>query len=378
MMTTQTASASQPVIAPALLSPSLLSRPSDDECWQAMLTKDPAMEGRFYCGVLTTGVFCRSTCPARRPLRQNVRFFATTAEAAHAGLRPCLRCHPLRIDHGPAVAPWVEKSCRWMEQHLDDTLSLQKIASEFGLSPFHFQRTFKSVLGVSPREFMEALRLKKLKAGLKSGLRVVDAMVDAGYGSSSRLYEKTNTQLGMTPTRYRAGAEGVEIRGTTVATPLGLILLGATAKGVCFLQFGQSDGDLESAIATEFPGASIVRDDAALAAYVEQLQHYFDNPSLIFQLPLDVAATAFQRKVWNYLQTIPPGETRSYREVAEAVGHAAAHRAVANACANNQVALAVPCHRVVRTDGSLGGYRWGVERKKDLLEREKRGSSESE
>jgi AraC family transcriptional regulator of adaptative response/methylated-DNA-[protein]-cysteine methyltransferase len=344
---------------------------NDELCWEALLRRDAAFDGRFYFGVLTTGVFCRPSCPARRPLRQNVRFFETPAQAAESGLRPCLRCHPLKVSSGNTAAPWVEKACRWIEQHLDDQLPLQRIASEFSLSPFHFQRSFKAALGVSPREFIEALRLQRLKLRLREGASVVDAMVDAGYGSSSRLYEKTNPQLGMTPTRYRAGAQGVEIRFTSVPTPLGLMLLAATDKGICFLQFGDDETSLKADLQLEYPGAHAIADPTSLAPFVQALSGYFSGAETALTLPVDVAATAFQRKVWTYLQTIPAGETRSYGQVATALGHEKAYRAVANACANNRVALAVPCHRVVRGTGDLGGYRWGVDRKKQLLEREK-------
>jgi AraC family transcriptional regulator of adaptative response/methylated-DNA-[protein]-cysteine methyltransferase len=257
--------------------------------------------------------------------------------------------------------------CRYIEQHIEDRITLSQLAREFRRSPFHMQRTFKSVLGVSPRAYIDACRLRQVKQNLQAGHSVTDALYAAGYGSSSRLYERTATQLGMTPEKYRRGAVAAVVRYTIANSPLGRMLIAATDKGICAIQFADSDQQLQQGLIREFPFAVRRRDDAAMAPWQDSLsrliQGHESNPSL----PLDITATAFQRRVWECLQRIPRGETRSYSAVAKKIGMPKATRAVARACAANPVAVAIPCHRVVRQDGALGGYRWGIERKEQLL-----------
>jgi AraC family transcriptional regulator of adaptative response/methylated-DNA-[protein]-cysteine methyltransferase len=278
----------------------------------------------------------------------------------------------------------VKAICRYIEQHLDETISLARLGMVFHQSPFHLQRTFKSVLGITPRAYAESCRMNQLKRNLQAGHSVTRAMYDAGYSSSSRLYERTASQLGMTPDKYRRGAIAAVIRYTLSDSPLGRMLIAATDKGICAINFANSDDELEQGLRHEFPFAVRRRDDEALAARKQALLVHMGGPQLNggrrlrhklpASLPLDIQATVFQRKVWSHLQSIPFGETQSYGEVAKAIGQPTASRAVARACATNRIAVAIPCHRVVREDGDLAGYRWGVERKKSLLEMEKRAS----
>jgi len=268
----------------------------------------------------------------------------------------------------------VKAICRYIEQHLDEPLTLARLGQEFHQSPFHLQRRFKAVLGITPREYADSCRLRLLKRNLQAGDSVTRALYDAGYGSSSRLYERTASQLGMTPDRYRRGAIAAAIRYTCADSPLGRVLIAATERGICAIQFARSDGELLAGLKREFPFAARKPDDGGLESWVGALLRHMrgrdkDHDS---SLPLDIRATAFQRRVWRYLQSIPFGATRSYRQVAKAIGQPRAARAVARACATNPVAVAIPCHRVIREDGSMGGYRWGIERKKALLQMEQR------
>jgi AraC family transcriptional regulator, regulatory protein of adaptative response / methylated-DNA-[protein]-cysteine methyltransferase len=336
--------------------------------WQAVLDRDARHDGKFVFAVSSTGIFCRPSCPSRRPRRENVTFFPTPAEAEKAGYRACLRCHPKAIG-GNHQTEMVKAVCRYIEQHLDEPITLARLGSEFRQSPFHLQRSFKAVLGISPRAYADSCRLKQLKLNLQAGHSVTRAMYAAGYSSSSRLYERTASQLGMTPDAYRRGAIAAPIRYTFADSPLGRMLIAATEKGVCAIQFADSDDELEHGLRHEFPFAVRRRDDAALETWKRSLLGQIRGQRL-HSLPLDIQATAFQRRVWTYLQSIPTGATRSYGQVAKAIGRPTATRAVARACATNPVAVAIPCHRVVRTDGGMGGYRWGVERKKVLLELE--------
>jgi AraC family transcriptional regulator of adaptative response/methylated-DNA-[protein]-cysteine methyltransferase len=261
--------------------------------------------------------------------------------------------------------------CRYIEQHIEDRLTLSLLAKEFRLSPFHLQRTFKSVLGVSPKAYIDACRLRQVKQNLQAGHSVTTALYAAGYGSSSRLYERTATQLGMTPEKYRRGAVAAVVRYTIANSPLGRMLIAATDKGICSIQFADDDGQLQQGLMREFPFATRRRDDAAMAEWRVNLTRLMEGREASPSLPLDIRATAFQRRVWEALQRIPRGETRSYSAVAKKIGMPKAMRAVARACATNPVAVAIPCHRVVREDGNLGGYRWGLERKERLLAMEK-------
>ena len=341
---------------------------SKDNRWQAVLARDPSKDGSFVFAVSSTGVYCRPSCPSRRPRRENVTFFPKPDDAEKAGYRACLRCRPKAIG-GNRQAEMIKAVCRYIEQHLDEPVTLSRLGSEFNQSPFHLQRSFKAVLGISPRAYADSCRVNQLKRNLQAGHSVTRAMYDAGYSSSSRLYERTASQLGMTPDKYRRGAIAAPIRYTCADSPLGRMLIAATDKGICTIQFADSDDELEHGLKHEFPFAVRRRDDGAMESWKQDLLSQMNGRRLksSLSLPLDIQATAFQRRVWTYLQSIPFGATRSYGEVAKAIGQPTATRAVARACATNRIAVAIPCHRVVRTDGDMGGYRWGVGRKKALL-----------
>lgn len=348
-------------------------------CWDAVTRRDAAHDGKFFIGVLTTGVYCRPSCTARHALRQNVRFYRDAAAAERDGLRPCLRCRPLATVNRDPNAERIRKICRYIEKHVSEVasagLSLDQLATRAGLSRFHFQRSFQAIVGVTPKQYVEACRVKQLKANLRQSQGVTTAIYDAGYGSSSRVYERADAHLGMTPKQYRDGGANLIITYTTVDSPAGKIMIGASDRGICFVQFGANQGELLHALETEYPAALLeaMREPAppvfrqwiaALSAHLAGRQPHLD-------LPLDIRATAFQLRVWNYLQSIPYGETRSYAQVAEAIGQPSATRAVANACARNTVAILIPCHRVIRGTGEPGGYRWGLPRKQQLIEAER-------
>jgi AraC family transcriptional regulator of adaptative response/methylated-DNA-[protein]-cysteine methyltransferase len=337
--------------------------------WQAVLARDVSQDGKFVFAVSSTGVYCRPSCAARRPRRANVTFFAQPDQAEKAGYRACLRCRPRAIG-GHGATETVKAICRYIEQHLDEPLTLARLGSEFHQSPFHLQRTFKSVLGITPRAYADSCRMNQLKGNLRAGHSVTRSMYDAGYSSSSRLYERTASQLGMTPDKYRRGAIAAPIRYTFADSPLGRMLIAATDKGICAIQFADSDDELEQGLRHEFPFAIRRRDDEAMRKWKEDLLRQMRGQHLNAALPLDIQATAFQRRVWTHLQSIPFGATRSYAAVAKAIGQPTATRAVARACATNPVAVVIPCHRVVSKSGDAGGYRWGMERKKALLELE--------
>jgi AraC family transcriptional regulator, regulatory protein of adaptative response / methylated-DNA-[protein]-cysteine methyltransferase len=364
--------ANRPMSAAPANSPKPANARRNDECWDAVIARDSGLDGKFVFAVATTGVYCRPSCPARRPRRENVTFFMHPEQAEKAGFRACLRCRPKSISGHPQLDS-AKEICRYIEQHLDEPITLARLGKVFRQSPFHLQRRFKAVLGITPREYADSSRLRLLKRNLRAGDNVTRAMYDAGYGSSSRLYEKTASQLGMTPDHYRRGAIAAAIRYTIADSPLGRMLIAATDKGVCAIQFGRSDGELIEGLKREFPFAARRPDDGGLQAWVEALLSKMTGRELNAALPLDIRATAFQRRVWAYLQSIPFGATRSYGDVAKAIGQPTASRAVARACATNPVAVAIPCHRVVREDGSVSGYRWGVERKRALLEMEQQG-----
>jgi AraC family transcriptional regulator, regulatory protein of adaptative response / methylated-DNA-[protein]-cysteine methyltransferase len=349
------------------------SRPEDDPRWDAVVERNRAHDGEFVFAVSSTGVYCRPSCPARRPRRENVTFFLRPAQAEQAGYRACLRCRP-KASSGNPQSDSAKEICRYIEQHLDEPVTLERLGKAFGQSPFHLQRRFKAALGITPREYADSCRLRLLKRNLQAGDNVTRAMYDAGYGSSSRLYEKTASQLGMTPDKYRRGAVAATVRYAITDSPLGRMLIAATDRGVCAIQFARTDGELIEGLKHEFPFALRKPDQGGLQAWTADLLATMAGSELNAALPLDIRATAFQRRVWTYLQSIPFGSTRSYTEVAKAIGQPKASRAVARACATNPVAVAIPCHRVVREDGNISGYRWGVERKKALLQMEQRGT----
>jgi AraC family transcriptional regulator of adaptative response/methylated-DNA-[protein]-cysteine methyltransferase len=345
-------------------------REDDELCWSAVVDRDSRHDGEFVFAVSSTGVYCRPSCPARRPRRENVSFFMRPDQAEKAGFRECLRCRPRSISGNPQ-ADALKEICRYIEQHLDEPLTLDRLGKAFRQSPFHLQRRFKAALGITPRQYADSCRLRLLKSNLQAGNNVTRAMYDAGYGSSSRLYEKTSSQLGMTPDKYRRGAIAATIRYTCADSPLGRMLIAATDKGICSIQFGRSDADLIEGLRREFPFAARKADEGGLQAWAEALLGKMTGTELNATLPLDIRSTVFQRRVWTYLQSIPFGATRSYKDIANAIGQPQACRAVARACATNPVAVAIPCHRVVRENGETSGYRWGVKRKKTLLEIER-------
>jgi AraC family transcriptional regulator of adaptative response/methylated-DNA-[protein]-cysteine methyltransferase len=343
----------------------------EERCWQAVLEREASYDGAFVYAVRSTGVYCRPICPSRRPRREQVLFFALPAAAELAGFRACRRCRPGGAAHSDAQAELAQRARRLIEAHPDEVLTLGDLGARIGVSPYHLQRTFKRVIGMTPRQYAEACRIDRLKARLKEGENVTSALYEAGYGSSSRLYEQAPERLGMTPATYRRGGAGARISYALADSALGRLLVAATERGVCFVSLGDADASLEQALAREYPAADIQRDDARLGAWLGAIARHLGGDPAQLDLPLDVRATTFQWRVWQVLRAIPYGDTRSYSQVAEALGEPNAARAVARACATNPVALVIPCHRVVRAGGEMGGYRWGEGRKQALLARER-------
>ena len=342
---------------------------SETQCWKAVMARDRSFDGRFFFGVVTTGVYCRPSCPSRHPLRTNVRFFQAPAEAEQAGLRPCKRCRPLS---DPAAA--IAGLCRYIEQHCEERIDLAILAARAGLSRFHLQRTFKAAVGVTPKQYLEAHRVGKLKKELRQAKDVTSAVYEAGFGSSSRVYERADSRLGMTPKQYRKGGGGVTIAYALLDSPVGLAMMGATDRGICFVQFDETKEQLLEVLRREYPAATLEAsaDQSApeFRKWMDALSAHLAGGRPGMDLPLDIQATAFQMRVWDYLRSIPPGKIQSYGEVAVGIGQPTAVRAVARACATNRVALLIPCHRVIRGTGEAGGYRWGLEPKQALLDRE--------
>jgi AraC family transcriptional regulator of adaptative response/methylated-DNA-[protein]-cysteine methyltransferase len=341
----------------------------DDPRWAAVVARDREADGRFYYSVATTGVYCRPSCGARLPKPANVRFHASRDEAERAGFRPCKRCKPA----GPALAEryaaTVADVCRAIEES-ESTPSLAALAKRAGLSLHHFHRLFKSVTGLTPREYGEAHRARRVRDELRKSRTITDAIYDAGFNSSGRFYAATDGMLGMTPSDYRAGGRKAEIRFAVGECSLGSILVATTARGICAILLGDDPETLVRDLEDRFPRASLVGGDREFERIVARVVGFVEAPALGLDLPLDVRGTAFQQRVWQALREIPPGKTASYSEIAARLGAPDAGRAVARACAANPLAVAIPCHRVVRRDGSLSGYRWGVERKRRLLEKE--------
>lgn len=339
----------------------------DDTRWDLVTSRTPA---DFLYAVATMGIYCRPGCPSPRPRRQNVRYFAAPAEAEAAGFRACRRCDPKGEREAIAQAA-VRDACGFIEAE-EAIPSLEALARRAGYSRFHFLRMFRDRTGVTPRSYAEGVRARRLQAALSSGARVADAIQDAGFGSESRVYEDTGRLLGMTPGALRRGGAGEVIRTAFGDCPFGRLLVGATATGVCFLGFAEPDDALLGDLRRRFPRATVVADDAGLAETLAAVLAFIAEPREALSLPLDLRGTAFQIRVWDALRRIPPGETRTYGELARMIDASRAVRAVARSCATNPVSLAVPCHRVVGSDGDLTGYRWGVPRKKDMLARERR------
>lgn len=339
--------------------------------WNAVLSKDKNCDGQFVFAVSSTGIYCRPSCPSRRPRREHVSFFELPEAAERAGFRPCLRCRPRETRVRDTHVEMTQHVCRLIEDNQGEPITLTKLSEQVGLSQFHLQRTFKRIMGISPSQYAEERRINRFRNSVRHGGAITEAIYDAGYGSSSRLYEGAASQLGMTPATYGKGGRGAVINYAIVECHLGHLLVAATSKGVCSVKLGDTKAQLEADLANEFPAAEIRPDEKPLRAWVQKVVDYLSYKTPHIDLPLDIQATAFQRQVWEKLRGIPYGETHSYSQVAKAIGQEKAVRAVARACATNPVALVIPCHRVIREDKSLGGYRWGIERKKQLLKEEK-------
>ena len=342
-----------------------------NQLWTQFEARDAEADGSFVVAVTSTGIYCKPSCPARRPKRENVRFYPVPEAAEHAGYRACKRCRPDRAEAVDPRMAAVRKAARVIDV-AESIPTLPTLGRAVGMSPHHLQRLFTDIVGVSPRAYGEARRVARLKADLRKGEPVAQAMYGAGYGSASRLYENARAELGMTPARYRKGGVGEAVRFAIRKSPLDLLLVAATERGVCMIALGDDEKKLVRTLEAEFPEASVARDEAGLGTYVEPILRHLSGKLPHLSLPIDIRATAFQRRVWQELQRIPAGTTASYQEVARRVGKPKAVRAVANACAANPVALVIPCHRVIRSNGETGGYGWGTRRKEVLLARERR------
>ncbi|MEO8422017.1 MAG: bifunctional DNA-binding transcriptional regulator/O6-methylguanine-DNA methyltransferase Ada [Hyphomicrobium sp.] len=343
---------------------------ADDRRWAAVVARDKASDGTFITAVKTTGIYCRPSCPARRPLRQNVTFYATCADAEAAGFRACKRCKPNAPGGEGEHTAKIAHACRLIET-AETAPSLDKLAAHAGLSPHHFHRVFKAATGVTPKAYAVAHRRQRVSEALQGDKSVTEAIYEAGFNSSGRFYADAAQSLGMKPGAYRAGGVDVDIRYATAACSLGLALVAATDKGVCAIFFGDDAATLERELRDRFPRAKLIGGDRGFGKLVAKVVAYVEAPQKGMQLPLDVRGTAFQQQVWAALREIPPGQTVTYGDIARRIGKPAAVRAVGTACGANRIAVAIPCHRVVGTDGKLTGYRWGVQRKRALLDREK-------
>src|SRR6059036_3167541 len=359
---------------PSVTRAAVVSDLTPERRWRIVLARDRRYDGAFVYAVRSTGIYCRPSCPSRRPRRAQVAFFPVPEAAELAGFRPCRRCRPGEAAAAVPGVPLVRAVCRLIDAHPDRPASLAVLSAQAGVTSHRLLRTFRRVLGISPRQYRDARRLDRFKTELRSRRRVSPALYEAGYGSTSRVYEKAHAQLGMTPATYSRGAPGTRIAFTVVPCALGRLLVATTARGICRVSLGSDAQQLEAGLAAEFPAAELRGDRGALAAAVGVLLRYLDGRAEPLELPLDVRATAFQRRVWEALRRIPYGATRSYTEVARAIGRPTATRAVARACASNPAALVIPCHRVVRQDGGTSGYRWGMDRKRALLARERAGA----
>ncbi len=344
--------------------------PTAEVWWQASVDRDERFRNLFVLAVRTTGIYCRPTCPARRPKRENASFFATPEEAQRAGFRACKRCKPDEIDAGDPAVVLARRVCQYIDAHVEESVTLAELGEALDVSPFHLQRTFKRVTGITPNEYLRARRLAALKDGLQDGESVASSLYGAGYGSSSRVYEQASAALGMTPATFRKGGAGMAIGYEIAECPLGRLLVAATERGVCAVYLGDADNELTAILRSEFPKAEIGEGGSEMMSTVAAIIAHLEGGQPNLDLPLDVQATAFQRRVWDELRRIPYGEQRTYQQIAEALGRPASARAVGRACASNPASIVIPCHRAVGSDGKLTGYRWGLDRKRKLLERE--------
>jgi len=347
--------------------------------WQAVAERASEADGRFVYAVSTTGIYCRPSCPSRRPLRRNVEFFPLPEAAERAGYRACQRCRPKEATADDPARERVRRACRLIDAALEEgengVPSLASLGTALAMSPFHLQRLFKRHLGISPREYADARRLSRVKARLADGEDVTGALYAAGYGSSSRLYERAGAQLGMTPATYRKGGAGAVISYASARTQLGRLLVAATEKGICAVMLGEKEEALAADLKSQYAAAEIRHEQKRLGPWLEALVAHLKGKLPDLHLPLDLRATSFQWRVWRELQRIPYGTTATYRAIAQRIGQPSSVRAVARACASNRAALVIPCHRVLREDGDLAGYRWGIARKAKLIEREKRNAT---
>jgi AraC family transcriptional regulator of adaptative response/methylated-DNA-[protein]-cysteine methyltransferase len=342
---------------------------SDETRWEALTQRDQAVDGTFVYGVVTTGIYCRPTCSSKRPKRENVLFFKTSQDAESAGFRPCKRCHPDTPDRHRIHRAMIIAACQRIADS-EDLPSLKDLADTAGYSPTYFHRLFKNIVGVTPKQYAAEIRAKRVRTNLQSESNVIDAIYAAGFNSNSRFYDTTSHILGMHPSTYRQGGAGAKIRYAISPCYLGWVLIAATEKGLCAVEFGDNAQILEGHLRTKFSQAEFVDSDVLFTTWVNQVLTYLDAPRDNLNLPLDIRGTVFQQQVWQALRQIPPGSPASYSQIAERINQPKAARAVARACAANPIAVAIPCHRVIRQNGSLGGYRWGIERKRQLLEKE--------
>lgn len=340
----------------------------EDPRWASLIGRDASVDGKFYYSVKTTGVYCRPSCASRVARPENVQFHLTCEDAEKAGFRPCKRCRPDQAGTAEQAAK-IAKACRLMERS-EDAPSLKKLAGNVGMSTFHFHRTFKSIIGLTPTEYAAAHRSKRVKASLERSNTVTDAIYDAGFNSSGRFYENSNQVLGMTPSKFREGGTDTDIFFAIGECSSGSILVAQSEKGICSILIGNDPQLLVRDLQDRFPRANLIGDESKYQELISKVVGLIENPGVGLGLPLDIRGTAFQQRVWKVLQQIPPGSTATYSEIAAKIGMPKAVRAVAQACGANALAVAIPCHRVIRNDGSLSGYRWGVERKRVLLERE--------
>jgi AraC family transcriptional regulator of adaptative response/methylated-DNA-[protein]-cysteine methyltransferase len=345
-----------------------------DPRWKSLAARDSNADGTYCYGVTSTGIYCRPSCPSRRPRADRVRFFDTTTDARQAGFRACKRCRPDTVGLARPGVDAVRRASAYLASHADQQVTLGQLARVAAMSPHHLQRRFKAIVGLSPREFQAAVRSGKLRTSLRDGRDVTTAIYEAGYGSPSRVYEAAPTGKGMTPSRYRRGGAGLVVGYSTVSSPLGQVLVAATADGVCAVKLGDSESALIRDLRREYPAAEIRANLQPRTDWVKAIVQHLRGTQPSLDLPIDVQATAFQWKVWRALQRIPYGETRAYSAVAKAIGQPKAARAVARACATNPVCLVVPCHRVVPATSGTGGYRWGAERKARLLATESKSA----
>jgi AraC family transcriptional regulator, regulatory protein of adaptative response / methylated-DNA-[protein]-cysteine methyltransferase len=348
-----------------------------EACWRAVENRDAGADGSFLYGVRTTGVYCRPGCASRRPLRANTVFFETTEAAKAGGFRPCKRCRPTDDSAASRHLAAIEKACAVL-RNSETMPSLAELAAAAAISRFHFHRVFKQITGTTPRDYARTHRLGQFGERLAAGQPVAEAIYASGFGSSSRAYEAAPVGLGMTPGARRRGGDGETIRFVTVSTPLGWALVAATERGICMTALGDDRDQLAAALRQRFPAAEVIAEDGGLRQWADRIVRFITAPGENLDLPLDIRGTAFQARVWRALQKIPLGKTASYTEIAAALGQPKAVRAVAQACAANKLAMIVPCHRVIRSDGDLGGYRWGVERKRALLARERAAAAPDE